>query len=324
MQPFRDKARDYLSGTEKPPVPLKREALQRIALHPPRKLVKHVVKDFNENDAKGGGIGSALGAIGQVTSNLLGVQPLMENVFGVQKPKPLTLDQEFAAYLVEQSYKDIDERPDTVLKRFERLAAYDTDHVSVWRNTKTDELTVAVRGTELSWSDILSDINLLLGSTNVASKELDKVLDQLESDYPQQKYDIAAHSLGTAFVENERQEHSRNWDEVFMFNPASSPAQNDQFEKLYANNEQYSYFVNHGDLVSANLIQFMTPETLQNNVQFGSYVWSPVGAHSLTNWYPEGFAMQDGTATQTPDKPPSGDTAELQQDTPETQAAGLS
>jgi hypothetical protein len=102
------------------------------------------------------------------------------------------------------------------------------------------------------------------------------------------------------------------------------PAQNDAFEKQYANNQQYSYFVNHGDLVSANLIQHMTPQTLEHNVQFGSYIWSPVGAHSLTNWFPEGFAMQDGTATQTPDKPPSDETAEFHQDTPETQAAGLS
>jgi hypothetical protein len=234
-----------------------------------------------------------------------------------------------------------------VLKQFERLAKYDTQHVSVWRNTKTDEITVACAGTEMSWKDLSSDIQLLLGSTNVGSKELDGVLDQLESDYPQQKYDIAAHSLGTAFVENERQEHGGSWDDVFMFNPASSPAQNDAFEKQYANNSQYSYFVNHGDLVSANLIQHMTPQTLEHNVHFGSYIWSPVGAHSLTNWYPEGFGMQDGTATDKPqetwltpyefkegdtaDKPqeikqdkPSDETAEFKQDNEASQAANLS
>jgi hypothetical protein len=100
--------------------------------------------------------------------------------------------------------------------------------------------------------------------------------------------------------------------------------QSDEFEQLYANNEQYEYFINHGDLVSANLLQFMTPETLENSVNFGSYAWSPITAHSLSNWDPEQFGNADGDPISLTEQKPSLDTAEMNQDNEQTQAENLS
>ena len=57
FQPFRDQARDYLSGATVPPVKLQKRALQRIAILDPKELTKHAVRDFNGDDALGGGVG---------------------------------------------------------------------------------------------------------------------------------------------------------------------------------------------------------------------------------------------------------------------------
>jgi hypothetical protein len=327
MKPFRDIATSYIKGEARPKVPLKRRALQRIALQSPRKLMKHTVKDFQGNDALGGGVGSALGAIGQVASNMLGIPQLHDAIFGSPKPKAQSLDSEFMAYLVDQAYLPIDQRPDTVLKRFERMPLYDTDHCAVWKDVITGEMTVSVRGTTMNWADISSDLAILAGSIKTESTELDNVLDLLEKNYPDSNFNIAAHSLGTMIVANEQGEHGGNFNNVYLFNPASSAAQPDKYEAEMANMPGYQYFINHGDLVSANMVQFMNQHTLETQVTVGDYQWSPVSAHSLSNWFPEGFEKQDGVSTQVTkldNQDTNYDVAELQIDTPETQAANLS
>jgi hypothetical protein len=258
---------------------------------------------------------------------MLGIPQLHDAIFGSPKPKAQSLDSEFMAYLVDQAYLPIDKRPDTVLKRFERMPQYDTSHCAVWNDVTTGEMTVAVRGTTMNWADISSDLAILAGSMKTESAELDNVLDLLEQEYPNSKFNIAAHSLGTMIVANEQGEHGGNFNNVYLFNPASSAAQPDKYEAEMANIPGVQYFINHGDLVSANLVQFMKPETLESQVTVGDYQWSPVSAHSLTNWYPEGFEKQDGVSTQETkltNQPTSDETAEFHQDNPVSQAANLS
>jgi hypothetical protein len=291
MQPFRDTARDYLTGVTVPPVKLQRRALQKIALLDPKELTKHAVHDFNGDNALGGGVGSGIAVIWNQIMHLLGVDKLSDAISGVNKPKKQqSLDAQFAAYLVDLTYKAEKDRPSDALGRFERMPKYDTEHVSVWKNTLTGEMTVAVRGTKMNASDLLSDIKLLFGETQTDSKELDEILDQLEYDFPKQKYNIAGHSLGTAIIATQQPEHGDHWNNAYMYNAASSPGQNDQYETNLANDDTYEWFLNHSDLVSNNLLHFMNEGTLQDRVQFGDYVYSPVSAHSLTQWYPPGFA----------------------------------
>lgn len=326
FKPFKDKAREYLSGDTTPPVKLQTSALQKIALLHPKKLTPHAVSDFNGNDALGGGVGSSVAVINNQIKHLLGIDKVQDAVFGVNKPAKLqTLDSQFAAYLVDQTYSKINDRPDTTLGRFKRMPKYDTDHVSVWKNTFTGEMTVSIRGTKLEAADILADAKILFGETQTDSKELDNVLDQLEYDYPRQKYNIAAHSLGTAFVAGQKAEHGAHFNEVFMFNPASSPGQSNDYETTFANDDQYHWYINHGDMVSNNLLQFMDEDTVNNRVQFGHYYYSPVAAHSVSQWFPTGFNTPYFPDEMTlPPQDPSMDTAEYQQDNEQTQAENLS
>jgi hypothetical protein len=324
FKPFRDKAHDYLSGVDTPPVRLQKRGLQRIATEHPRDLVPHAVSEFNSNSALGGGIASGVAVIFDQISHLLGFDKLKDAVFGVDKKKTQSLESQFAAYLVDKTYADIDNRPDKVLNRFVRVPGYDTEHVSVWLNNDTGEYTVTVRGSKAQAGDIKEDIGILVGNTNPNSSELDGVLDKLEAANPNVKYDIACHSLGASFVNKEQNEHGKHWDDVYIFNPGSSPMQNDAYERDMANNEQYSYFVNHGDPISANLVQHMSHDTVQNNTVFGDYQYSPIGSHSITQWFPEAFDKQDDKPLQYDRQETSYEVAELEQDTKESRDANLS
>ena len=132
-----------------------------------------------------------------------------------------------------------------------------------------------------------------VGNGNTNSREMNSVWDRLEAAKPNMKYDIACQSLGASFGNKEQSEHGKHWDDVYVFNPGSSPMQSDNYEQAMANNDQYQYYVNHGDPISANLIHFMSQDTVQNSTWFGDYQYSPIGSHSITQWYPEGFTAQD-------------------------------
>mgnify|MGYP001191213453 CR=1 FL=1 len=70
----------------------------------------------------------------------------------------------------------------------------------------------------------------------------------------------------------------------------------------------------------------MSDTTFENQVSLGPYIYSPIGAHSMTQWYPDNVAASDdvyhppvyeGLENLAPD-------SAMNQDTPETQAANLS
>ena len=326
FQPFQEKAKDILSGKIKPISRLRKGALQQIATTDPKKLLPHAVTDLqSKNAAVGGGVSSAIAILLKQFGHLVGFDKIQDAVFGAKKQEQQSLESQNMAFLVSQTYNDIPDRPGTVLQRYSRLPKYDTDHVSVWKDIQTNELIVSVRGTRIdNSSDLLADIGILLGKTNVKSQELDDLLDKLETDFPNQKYDIACHSLGCMYVNTEKQDHGANWDDVYFFNPGSSPAQSDSFETQMANDEQYQYFMNHGDPISANILEHMSENTIQTQTQFGDYYYSPIASHSITQWFPEGFGVHNDKPPTYDNQPTSVETAEYQQDNEETQAANLS
>ena len=91
-----------------------------------------------------------------------------------------------------------------------------------------------------------------------------------------------------------------------------------------ANNEQYHYFINSGDLVSASLVQYMSEDTFNNRVNMGHYIYSPLGAHSITQWYSDKFNNHIDTGVQPTQNFSIDDVAEYQQDNAVTQAQNLS
>ena len=322
FKPFQDKAKDYLTGKSVPLAPLKKSSLHKIASMKPRDLMSHAVSSFQNDKAVGGGISSALAILLKQFGHLIGFDKIKDAVFGSKKT-PRSQKSQFLAYLVDQTYNTIGERPNTVLQKFERLPDYDSKHVSVWRDNTTGELTVSVRGTQ-DKMDYVEDIGVLFGNTNPNSSELDGILDKLEEDFPNVKYDIACHSLGAMFVNSEQKEHGSHWGQVYMYNPASSPAQSNSFETEMGNNPQYQYFINHNDPISANLVEFMNQDTIANQTAFGDYYYSPMASHSIGQWFPDGFSAADNDPLKPADKPTNMDTAEYNQDNEVTQAQNLS
>jgi hypothetical protein len=207
---------------------------------------------------------------------------------------------------------------------FERLETYDSDHCSVWRNRNTGDILLTVRGTQLTNADITSDLQILLGKTRMEDLEVKSVLEKLSTDYPNEKYSVAAHSLGCAFVMEEAARYHDDWDNTFMFNAPSSPAQDDGVLKNRVNEYGLDFYQNHGDLLGANTNYMFNNQTLDEHVYWGGWRWDPVSSHSLTQWYPDNFHKAPATSTAIDNQESTLDTAEFQQDTPETQEAGLS
>ena len=330
-QPFRDLANSYLDGTHVPGRKLKVSTLRNIAFGDPQRLISTVVDEFQSKDGSklGGGIASGLSTIVHESGHLLGLDLLWDKIFGVKKQSLQTLESQKVAYLVDLTYKPASKRKDHTIG-FTRLPRFDSDMISVWQNDATGELTVTVRGTKFKASNILADAQILLGKTKMTLPALESTLSEIEKEYPGKKYNIGAHSLGNSYLFNEM-EHKNMWDEVFIFSPPASPLQSDSTVAEWANqNPNWSYYVNHGDVVSGNFAYFFEKDTLANQVHFGDYRYDPVSSHSLTQYYPPFIADSD-------DLPPVGPQydredapenlpadAATRRDTEESRAEGLS
>lgn len=332
FEPYRNLANEYLTEKKTPTRKLKRKSVQTVAnTNTPRDLVPTVVSEIQSHKTPlqlsklTGGITETLHTITHELLHLVGADVLADSIFGISNPNRLVpLDAQFASWLVDQTYENISDRRDITLGKFQRIPKYDTSYTSVWENTITGELTLSIRGTKAKKRDILDDALILAGKTNVTNDDVSHVMDMLATDYPFQKYDVAAHSLGCAFIFSELDEHGNHWDQLFLNNPASSPLQNPNVVQNFANLPNATYLLNSGDIVSDGLRQQMNENTLENNVYFGDYRWSPISAHSNTAWIPAGFGESDDRPTQYEGDTNLVEDASMQQDTDETRAAGLS
>ena len=178
-------------------------------------------------------------------------------------------------------------------------------------------------------SDIGDDISILFGKTDVESEDVDRVMGELETDFPYQKYDVSAHSLGCDFVFTELTEHGSRWDDLYFFSPGSSPFQDTDVLSTFANIPNAEYHINSGDPISDALRQQMDAGTLENNVYFGPYRYAPWSAHSLTQYVPSYLEKTDEVGPgeqhrQFDNETSNYDIAELHQDTEASRKAGLS
>jgi hypothetical protein len=327
---FRTMSLDYLQQRAVPPRKLKASSLYTILSKHPHHilpLLHHELQQHHEGSDVGGGIIDTVGTLASELGHLLGLDWLAQAI-GVAPTHsvPRTLHSEHIAYLVDQTYLPIDERKDQTLG-YTRLEKYDSDLYAVYQNDGSGELIVTVRGTKLSANDIVQDMKILMGF-EPTSERLDHMLTQLEHDFPNTKYDISGHSLGTMYIYGAFENHREHMDDIFMFNPASSPMQDQGMLQEYGNDPHTFYFINQGDIVSHGLYQQMSDTTFDTQVSLGPYIYSPLAAHSMTQWYGENVAASDdvfkpqqdwyeGLEDLTPD-------SAMNQDTEETQAANLS
>lgn len=329
--PFKKIATEYATNKRTPPKRLNLRHVNTVASSKPRDLVPHVIDEFNSHvdpgrkSLLGGSISDVIHTIGHSVKHIFGLDKLSDMIFGGPEKKDRSHESEVAAYLVKQTYLDLKSRPMVGVDGYNRLPKYDTDFYSVWE--KPDgELLVTIRGTK-DFTDIKADLKLLVGEKGGKLNSLDPLFDQLEKDFPGVKYDCAAHSLGTSYLLKEFPEHRDNMDEVFLFNVASSPLQSKN-ELQHLGNQSAQYYVNSGDLVSSGAYGNMDRETIDNNLYLGDYKYSPMAAHSVSQWYDHDEmsteqgrqALEQNQTIETQDS----DVAEFNQDNLETRAEGLS
>ena len=332
FKPYKNMAEDFVQGRKIPTRRLKRKSLKKIAnTNHPRDLVPQIIYEVQSHKTPlqksqlAGGFTETVHTITHELLHLIGADVLADAIFGISDPNKLVpLDAQFASFLVDQTYENIEDRKSFTLGKFKRIPKYDTSYTSVWENTTTGELTLSIRGTKATKSDIANDMLILSGKTNVTNEDVASVMDRLAVDYPYQKYDVAAHSLGCAFVFSELEDHGDSWDQLFLNNPASSPLQNTDVIQNYANLPNATYLLNSGDIVSDGIRQQMSADTLHNNVYFGDYRYSPIAAHSNTAWIPTNFGLSDDRPTQYEGDTNLVEDASMQQDTEATRDAGLS
>ena len=289
-------AREYLSGKKTPPHRLRKEVLRKIIGSSSQKLVGAVEREHRhhqrhtKNSKLGGGLSEAVSTISHEVANLLGVPYLMDLIGKGPNRKPLSEKQKSFAEAIDNTYKPIGERNDTV-GTMKRLPEYDSDRISVWEQ-ENGEKFIAVHGTKPSnFNDIKQDVKILGGNETATDAEVEALMDKL--DAAGEDYDIGGHSLATSFIYNALPEHGKHIDEIFLFNPASSPFQGVDYLKKHANEDQrITFFVNEGDMVSSGLYQQMSQDTLDTRLHIGEYRWSPLAAHDIGQWYggdtPEG------------------------------------
>ena len=287
---YRKIAKDYLTGKKTPPRRLRKTVLRKILRNSPQRLVGHVEREHRyhrrkpKNSKLGGGISEAVSTISHEAANLLGVPYLQDLIGKGPNRKPLTDKQQAFAAAIDDTYKPVGERKNKI-GGMTRLTDYDSDRISVWRQDNGEKF-IAVHGTA-GMGDVKEDAKLLTGKETSVDPEVEALMDKL--DAAGEDYDIGGHSLATSFIYNALPEHGSHIDEIFLFNPASSPFQGEDYLKEHANEDQrITFFINEGDMVSSGLYQQMGQDTLDNRVHIGDYRWSPLAAHSLTQWYDEG------------------------------------
>ena len=272
---FQKIAHSYLRGTRVPKRRLKKKALHKIitskAHHILPELHHELQRHYDQEDV-GGGIVETIDTIGMETGHLLGLDWLAQQL-GItpQTNVPQTVHSELMAYLVDQTYTSLEDRPKKTVG-YTRLEKYDNEHFGVYQNDKSGELMCVVRGTKLEGSDLVADAKILLGF-QPESKDLGTMLDQLEKDFPGVQYSIGGHSLGTMYIFSEFEEHRDNMSDIYFFNPASSPLQDKDMLSQYANDPDVQYFINQGDVVSHGLYQQMDDSTFDGQVSLGTYVY---------------------------------------------------
>ena len=73
-------------------------------------------------------------------------------------------------------------------------------------------------------------------------------------------------------------------DEIYLYNPASSPTQKNNYLKKVLSLDNAVWFVNPSDPVSSGLYNKMSNAFIQENVYLGDYKFSPLAAHSIGQW----------------------------------------
>ena len=229
---------------------------------------------------KGGGIHDGVESALQIVGGMIGGHRV-NNWFGPEVVhKKLSVRQRNMARLVSATYEVT--RPD-VMDRYTRVKEYDTNYGSLWKGP--NDYVFAVRGTKFSkLQDIWKDLKIMVGSTSQGDHDFEQSYKRFTVEHPHAKLALAGHSLGTEIAYNATGgDQYQGLEDIYLFNPASSPAQDKAHIRKIITDPRVQLFLNKSDLVSNYFSQNLKPDEV-HKVHYGRFSRAPQNAHGLAQW----------------------------------------
>ena len=246
----------------------------------PMELVAPVLREHEahlarDNDIhKGGGLHEALGVVTDAIKNNNGDFNL-----GPDKGhRELSAEEHDYANITDLAYHDKNKS----YKDWERLPDYNSRYGSFWKNSDDNRVVLAVRGSK-NLRDMWQNTKMFFGSSSVSDKGLNESIEKFTKDYPDQKWDAAAHSLGAEMFMNGLEKFNFDPEEIMLFNPGSSPFQSREHIKRHMENKHVTMFLNKGDALSSTYSQLLDDEDLRR-VVFSPKSPGRLKVHSLSQW----------------------------------------
>ena len=265
---------------------LHKRSLRAVATKHPTDLAGDVLSEMlqaQKGEPVGGGISETLFWFASQAANLVGLPKFQEWIGAGYEHREIPREEQIFAKATDATYFEIGQRP-AEIDGLVRLPEYDQDRYSVWKQPNGQYL-ITIRGTRgLSALDVASDVGIALGGPMQSLGEGGVQEIFTKFDREGKHYDVSAHSLGTQYVQNGTHE---NVDSIYLFSPASSPLMNSDYLEEQANNKDYTYFINPSDPVSEAMWHKMSNDYVDTNTYVGNYAWSPLAAHSVSQWYPD-------------------------------------
>ena len=290
---FQNAARDALEGRVQFPVKIKPSSLRAVHKSRAAALVRPLIlehlahHDPKSESHRGGGIFHAIQSLFQVVGGIIGGKKVNSFFGGEVEHKQLSLHQRTMARLVQGVYKN--KRPEEI-GSWTRIDDYDSNYGSIFKNAR-GHYTLAVRGTKGNVKDLWKDVKIGFGSKSQRDGDLEKSLAKFHKEHPGAKLNVTGHSLGTMLatnaMKNVKPEHApTEKNDVFLFNPASSPFQSKAAVRDIEENKNWNvdYFLNKSDLVSNFFSQQLSQEEIDTHVFYGKYAKSPLSSHGLAQW----------------------------------------
>jgi hypothetical protein len=248
-------------------------------------LEEHAHSDHEKEFHKGGGLLDATTSIFSSLWNTVGLGPEFANwfnFFDYESPENKIKDTRYAK-IVQESYKDKEERDDT-LGDWTRDKDLGDDEFSVWVDRDHDAVHVALRGTKMNSSDIVADLKILATNKSGNEDSVIKFLREVETKYPTFKKDVAAHSLGGNTLINAflQKDNDLKYDEVHLFNPGVSGMGPLSKMRETVNDNRFHFYLNSGDIIS-NTMATVLPSG-RENVHWAKPKHSPLKNHSIGQW----------------------------------------
>ena len=295
-------------------------------------------EDHTSETHKGGGLGDAWNAVTSTLwdqfSSLPGGQAIHDAISGPNYGEKLQESDQWNADVLVEAYKDKGDRA-TSIHGWIRVPKFDSKYTAVYWEPSTNQVHVGIAGSKSFKDWAYHDVGIL-ATQHPGKQQTDAIRQELmdiAQGFPNSEISLSSHSLSGAFVTDSFNEATQdqmkildNYDHLLYFNPGSSPFASDASIAERLQDPRIQLYLNKSDIINQGYVQAKPDDTY---TVYGESTVNPVTAHGYSQWT-SGNSEYDkpidwGVDYFTGEVPVSTtDVAEFQQDTPETQAAGLS